>query len=151
MAKVVDRDKGWNRIKSRAARDSGARPIVKVGLRDAGPGGDAHGEGGLTVAELGSIHEFGLGDQPERSFIRATFDTKQKDYERLTQRLAALYVDGKVTQRKALELLGDKARADIINTMNAGIEPPSLVDGRVIRLIESGQLKGSIDFEIEGA
>lgn len=154
--KVVDRDRGYKRLRA-WFRSEGRRrgSHVLVGLRSEGPGGGEHGGGGLTVAEIGSVHEFGLGTAPERSFIRASFDANADAYVRLATQLSRRAVDsphaGAV--RFALQVLGERALADIIRRINAGI-PPALAEATVARkgsskqLIDTGQLKQSLDFKV---
>jgi len=153
--KVVDVDRGYKKLRAwfrREGRRRGSHALV--GLRSDGPGGAEHSGGGLTVAEIGSVHEFGLGSAPERSFIRATFDDNAEKYVRLSQRLAGRLIDqrgGNVTQ--ALTQLGQVGVADIINRINKGI-PPELQEatkerkGSSKQLIDTGQLKQSIDFKV---
>ncbi len=48
---------------------------VDVGL----PSDRIHGPSGLTLAELGAIHEFGLNEVPERSFLRSVIILKKEE------------------------------------------------------------------------
>jgi hypothetical protein len=45
---------------------------VTVGIHEQ-EGSEGHGGDGLTTAEVGAVHEFGLG-VPQRSFVRGYFD-----------------------------------------------------------------------------
>lgn len=50
---------------------------VDVGLPSDKVGGKIYGDG-MTVISIGAIHEYGLGPNPMRSFLRMPFDVKQK-------------------------------------------------------------------------
>lgn len=157
-SRTIDRDRGYKRIRD-TYRKAGRRafPHVLVGLRGDGPAGSTHSEGGgpLTLAEIGSIHEFGLGN-PERSFIRATFDSRLRELALLAERLSGRMVDGAVTLRGALELLGEVHLGHIRAEINAGISPPNAPEtiarkGSTTPLVNFGQLKGALDFKVKGA
>lgn len=147
-AKLKDTDRGWKKhgrmIKRQAMKD----PHVLVGVL--GPEAvDAHTDAGLTVVELASYHEFGRGNNPERPFIRGSFDKFSKDYKRDMRLLADQVLTNKLTQEKALKLFGEKAVADMKGFMRDGI-PPEKVDGKLARLKDTGQLYGSIIYQVEG-
>lgn len=148
---VTDKDRGFKRIKRAfklAAKASD--PHVAVGLRGNGPAGQTHGSADKTVAEIGSIHEFGIGNMPERSFIREPFDGNLNSYITLTQDLSRRVATGKLSLRNALGLLGAKAVGDVQAKMVAGIAPDR-ADGTVAQLIDTGQMRDSVDFEVRNA
>jgi len=143
MTQIKDIDKGWKKhgrmLKAQAHRD----PHVIVGVT----GDEAiakHAEAGdLTVVDVARAHEFGEGRLPERSFIRANHDKHEAEYKALMRRMADKVIDGKVTQKQALGLVGQKVEKDMRALMRAGIEPPK-ADGEPARLKDTGQLYGSI-------
>ena len=102
----------------------------------------------LTVAELGAIHEFGLG-VPQRSFIRAWFDESvQKNRDLLASQLK-LVVAGKLPLEKALERVALKCEADVKLRIRNRIPPPNAPSTIAkkkssVPLIASGQLRASI-------
>ena len=157
--RFVDRDRGWRRL-ARALRDSIRNPHVVVGIY--GPAakaphvgaGGSEGEG-LTVAQIASIHEFGVG-VPERSFIRGTVDARAKEISRMAKRLAAQVLDGRKTTAAALDLLGAYVHGQIIRRINKRIPPPLAAStirrkGSSTPLVDKGQLKGSIAWEVRNA
>lgn len=90
---------------------------------------------------------------PERSFLRGTVDEKATEIKRMAKRLAGAVVDGKYTVPKALETLGLYIQGLIRSRMSAGIPPP--LKAATIRrkgsskpLIDKGQLRASIDFQV---
>lgn len=52
----------------------GSMPQIRIGVRD-----DKPNSKGLSNAEIGSIHEFGLGVVPQRSFLRMPLALKMNE------------------------------------------------------------------------
>ena len=77
---------------------------VKVGIQD----GDKTFDGKESLAYVASLHEFGSpgGKIPERSFIRTAIDKNERKINNLSDRLALKILDGSVTVRGALDLIG---------------------------------------------
>ncbi len=146
------RDRGWHKLEaSLRATKEGAHVVVGI-LSDSK--NQRRGEP-LTNAVLGFIHEFGSSDGhvPERSFLRATVDAKREKYKTTIRRIAKLVLLGKMTQRQALQLIGVMIQGDVVKTINAGVPPknaPSTIarKGSSKTLIDTGQLKGAITFEV---
>lgn len=156
MNTVKDIDRGWDRIKRELGHNRGkAHVAVGILAKDAArTTGDA---AYIDNPTLGAIHEFGSSDGhiPERSFIRATVDANVDKYRRLMSRLLSRVVMGYLEDRKVLSILGARIRADIVNRINAGIEP-KLADSTADKkgsskpLIDTGNLKRSINYEVRG-
>lgn len=107
----------------------------------------------LTVADIGTIHEFGLG-VPERSFIRAWFDEASDENRALLQSRLKLVIAGKLTPEQALERCALKFEAGVRRRIRARIPPPlaqSTIDrkGSSTPLIDTGQLVSSIRAKAE--
>lgn len=148
--KYIDKDKGWNRLKRELAK-SRSKPHVVVGLFGA-KGSEAHEDSPFTNAEVGSVHEYGLGNAPERSFIRDTVDIKGKNIAKTARRLANAVLGGLPTEA-ALELLGLYVKGEIQKRISDGIAPPNApstvrAKGSSTPLIDKGQLWGAIDHEV---
>lgn len=143
--------------------------IVKVGVLDS-KGGSAQAEGStISVSELAAIHEFGLGRAPERSFIRSYFDLASQELIGIAAKLMAQAIAAGVksgagvtesVQRAILTKLGLYASNKIKERIGKGeIEPP--LDRKTILkktrngkkgnipLIDTGQLRSSITYEVE--
>lgn len=96
---------------------------------------------------------------PERSFIRSTIDENRDEYRKEIKRLAALVLDGKLTEEKALAIFGLRVEGDIQARIQGGIAPPlkaatikrKTVAGKkgTTPLIGSGQLVASITSEVQ--
>lgn len=104
--------------------------------------------------QLGVWHEFGTDEIPERSFLRSSWDKRVRSYERAAAVLGGRVIDGTLTPKQAVGLVGERVLGDVVNGINAGIPPPlaeSTLDRRLSKgiastkaLIETGQLKMSI-------
>jgi len=144
---IIDRDAGLKKLLRETLIPG--RTNVTVGVQ-ADIGAQQHVGSKLTVLDIATIHEFGLGNNPERSFIRATFDENQE----LIYRLAQLVVDGKLTREQALNQLGLRFQAQVIDRINSNIPPPLAPatikrKGSSLALVDTGQLKSSITYRIE--
>lgn len=147
---VKDVDKGYKALMKRVLGASNL--VLTVGIQDE-KATEPHAQSGLTNAELGTIHEFGAKNVPERSFIRATVDDK-KQYVDVIRQLALLVVDGKANVPQALGILGEKVVSDIRTKIENKIPPP--LDKKTIArkgsstpLIDTGQLKNSITWRVK--
>lgn len=127
------------------ARRGVVQDTITVGVHS-DKGGDQH-DGGLTVAELASIHEFGLG-VPERSFIRGWFDeNREKLPEAIRVELEQAIAEGDPTL--AFERLAVTIQGSIQQRISNGIDP-ELADETIIRkgsstpLIDTEHLRSSV-------
>jgi hypothetical protein len=120
---------------------------ITVGVH-ANEGAKAHGDSGLTVNELATIHEFGLG-VPERSFIRSWADAKREKIRALIRH----HVKKSLTlgeMRQALDRIALLLQADAQKWISDGNVKPPLAEKTIARkkssvpLIDSGILRSSI-------
>lgn len=156
----------------RALKASGLR--VRVGVLDEAPKRDRAPRGALSkkarirakaaaqsrakrlsLLEVATLHEFGGGAVPQRSFIRATIDAQRSEIERLQQLLGMQIVEGKIDHRTALELLGSKIAGWCQARIAAGIAPalkPATIrrKGSSTPLVDTGQLRSAITWRVEG-
>ncbi len=117
------KDNGYlDRIRAIASLDGKVKASVGVQGNEASEQHDD--KSGLTVAEIGAIHEFGI-DMPERSFIRAWFDENLKEIDAHLQAYAEQVVAGKMDVYQAQEAFGDWAQSQIIARIGRGIGPPN--------------------------
>jgi len=148
---IRDRDRGYKALKKRVRRLAQRRKTVDVGVLGEAAAAK-HGEN-LTLVDVASIQEFGLGNSPERSFIRAWFDGATKDNRAAIRAVSKRVAEGKMTERQALELLGVKFQADVQRRISRGIPPPNspvTIDrkGSAIPLIDKGQLLQGITYRV---
>lgn len=151
--KVKDVDTGWK--KAVAAMKDARGYCIKVGLQ----GEEAEADhGGVTVVELGTIHEYGAPQAgiPSRSFIRATFDEHRKELEQEVTEAVRKGTSGKEGHLKGqLLIVGERMRSRVIAKIRAGI-PPELKPATVARkggettpLIDTGVLIGSLSTVVD--
>lgn len=124
---------------------------VTVGIHsDAGMHDEAEG---MTVAQIGAIHEFGGGNSPERSFLRSTLSKKRAKYISGIQKIAKSAIQGKRDARDGMGLLGRQAEGDIKLTIRDMKDPPNAPStirqkkGIDNPLIDSGQMLNSIRWQ----
>lgn len=144
---VVDIDKGWKRLGMLVHNIPPKYVDVGVMAKH-----DARSDEVGNVA-LALIHEYGLGNVPERSFIRDTIDDGKTEYMVFIKQLAWQIIAGRITKTIALTLLGAKVEADMKDTVEAGIMPELSEQtiqkkGSDLPLVDTGQLINSIDYEI---
>lgn len=161
MAAVFrDTDRG---LKALLARIAGAKKAaITVGVH-AAEGGATHlegtasntsGQGGaLSVAEIATIHEFGTGKIPQRSFIRAWADESKASNAQTLKAVAEGIVQGKFTLAQGLDRMGLRFVGEIQARIAKGI-PPELAPETIARkgsskpLINTGQLRSSIRHKV---
>lgn len=148
-AKIIDKDRGWRRIKAELARAK-AKPHVQVGIFGAQAAAD---HGGKPNIEIAAVHEFGTEHVPERTFLRGTVDAKHRDIRSMAKRLAAAVVAGSINHARALNLLGQFARGLMQKRISSGIPPPLKPatvarKGSAVPLIDTGQLRASLDWKV---
>ena len=151
--KLKTKDRGLKKIQENL-RFAKEESVVRVGIQE---GEGQHDESeGMTVAEIGTIHEFGAPDQgiPARSFIGDTIRKNMADIKAFSSKLYMQVVLGQMSIKDALALLGEKVQAEIITELDAGVGPaldPKTVarKGSSKQLIDSGQLKQSIRYKVD--
>ena len=148
--RIIDTDRGWKKLVKQAL-GLGPRTAIAVGVQGTQAAVD---HGGTTNVMVASVHEFGAGAIPERSFIRSTVDKQQGKYDIRIKNAVGGFFDGGGTLKGELMLIGEEARLDIINTIRDNIPPP-LKDETIARkkgkdtaLINTGQLLNAISYEI---
>ena len=134
-------DKGLAALLKRVGVKSG----LTVGIHEE-QGAAAHGP--ATIAEIGAMHEFGLGNPP-RSFIGAWADEREGDHTADLKKLAEAVHKGKVAPAQGLEQLGEKYVGEVQGRIAGGIAPanaPATIakKGSSTPLIDTGVLRSSI-------
>jgi len=146
---IKDVDKGYVDLMKRINASKSAS--VEVGIM-AGKG-DAP-KGAMTVLEVATIHEFGLGGMPERSFIRGWFDVYQDVARKQISAMLKSVVQGKRSKAQAMELLGVRWVAEIQKFIAVGTNLQPLERATILRkgssvpLVDTGQLKSAITYRV---
>ena len=140
--KVIDR--GWEDIKENLVELAGGL-TVSVGVQGR-KGEGQHAGSANTNAEIGAYHEFGMGNTPQRSHWRSTFDENQSKYQKALDKLATkVFEPGEGNIEGELLLLGEVFKTDVVRKIHSGI-PPDVSEESLIRkkgeptpLIDTGQ------------
>ena len=106
-------------------------------------------EDGIGLGELATIHEFGLGN-PERPFMRRSFDNGVKDIFIMEQKLIGSMIDGNIDKETVMEVIGDFHKNQIqsgVVEQTLGLEANSQVTidrkGSATPLIDTSRLINS--------
>jgi len=128
--------------------------VVKAGIL-AKDGSENHSEG-ITVFQIGMIHEFGVPEKniPKRSFIRVPIENNIKEITKLIENNHKLVSENAMSAKVALDRIGIKAQNTIKESFRNNDWKP-LKRATVKRkgssrpLIDTGQLIGSISYIVE--
>lgn len=163
--KTREVDLGWRDIKDRVYKLGDTGAICRVGVQGP-PAAANHQNARITVAQLAQIHEYGkVIHQPKmrrtivippRSFLRDTVRIYQEAIAKREAAFAYGVMIGKFDLRTALELFGSYVVGLIQQRMADGIPPPNKPwtikkKGSDKPLIDTGQLRRSVTYLIEGA
>ena len=128
--------------------------VVKAGIL-AKDGSQNHSEG-ITVFQIGMIHEFGVPEKniPRRSFIRVPIENNIKEITKLIENNHRLVSENAMSAKVALDRIGIKAQNTIKesfrnNDWKANSKATVKRKGSSRPLIDTGQLIGSISFIVE--
>ena len=149
---IID-DTAWEKLAERIKGLAGG-PYTKVGVL-ASSDGPVDGDASFNMASLATVHEYGSGRVPARSFIRRTMLENEQALAKFTADLAARVVAGQLSEDRALELLGKWGEGAVKRTILRGphIPPPlaqSTIEakGSTRPLVDEGHLAGSINHEV---
>lgn len=128
--------------------------VVKAGIL-AKDGSNNHSEG-ITVFQIGMIHEFGAPEKniPRRSFIRVPIENNIKEIIKLIENNHKLVSENSMSAKVALDRIGLKAQNTIKksfrdNDWKANSRATVKRKGSSRPLIDTGQLVGSISYIVE--
>ncbi len=121
--------------------------VITVGVHGDDGAAD-HGEG-LTVAQVGTFHEFGTRTIPQRSYIRAWFDENQPFIADTLRKQFAPVATGKRTAAIAAERCALAFEGSAKQRISRGIPPPLAeatikAKGSSKPLIDTGQLRNAV-------
>jgi hypothetical protein len=129
-----------------AERFAGLEHDITAGIHEA-EGASAHGK--LTNAELGAVHEFGLG-VPRRSFLRDWMDENEAAiFERISDAMSRIVFDGADGKREA-DLIAIWAEGEIKARIENRLQPELSESTKrrrgqsAVPLIDTSQFIGSI-------
>lgn len=140
------------------------RTVVTIGVH----GDDNARQGASSNAMIGAVHEFGGGNVPERSFLRATVDQDEGIMEFASEQASAV-AHGEMTANKAGNRIGLVIVDKVKKRIKTNIPPPlstktierKLAKGAhgggaashastpAVALIDTGQLINSINYKVQ--
>ena len=110
---------------------------------------------GITNAELGIIHEFGVPERgiPERSFLRSTVSEESENLGRLGKTEITEFLEGNTSAHDAFATIGVYLQGKIVEKITDGEFEPNNENtvkrkGSSKPLIDTGQLRASITYEV---
>lgn len=111
---------------------------------------------GLTVVEVGAGHEYGVGDLPQRSFLRMPFELKQSELTRYIANQFKRLESGRTDTRTALGRVGVMARNISVGAFENGgygqwpdiSQMTKELKGSDAILIDTGTLRNSITWRV---
>ena len=139
-------DKNPRAIKDRIAA---MKPVtLKVGVQGT-EASRVHGK--VTIVDIAAIHEFGLGNVPERSWLRAWYDEHEAEALAKIRKGMEKVIAGELTVETVMTALGVWAVASIQERISKGISPPlepATIDRKEssVPLIDTGLFRSSITF-----
>jgi len=146
MFKFSDIDRGYEALKKRAGEIRDRKVTIGVHGKD-----DNRGDAETNVL-IGTAHEFGTDKLPERSFLRKTLDRHGAEYTAYARSLSLKVLAGEMSGDRALGLLGERVKSDVIAMFNNNEIRPDISDATKKRkgsstvLIDTGSLKQAIDY-----
>lgn len=166
MARIVEKDFGWNRI-FREIKKMERKPFVKIGLQSntqnkpkkfstTKDGEKVEKTSEKTnVLEVGVFNEFGTSKIPQRSFIRTTHDQKIGKWKQIIDRTVDNIYLGNTTVKRGLGIVGLQATSDIKLKIKSG-DPswPPNTEATIRRkksskpLIDTSQMVNSIRHKV---
>lgn len=151
---IIQKSKGEKRVTVGILGADASRVHVPEPNADGTPG---KSQSQITMAALGEIFEFGLGNNPERSWLRAYVDANAARIYAMFTRVGEQVIAKKLTTDQGLELIGLQVVGEIKQRIQAGIMPPLAAStlrrkgpNKTTPLIFTSQWIGSITHKVEG-
>ena len=150
-SRVIDKDKGWKRLKKTLKSFSDELVVGIPGKIDFNV---------PTQGAIGAVHEFGSvdGTIPSRSFLRSTFDKNVGRYNRSLAKHIRRSIERGAPRKQALFMLGERIRKDVLKRIRNGEIVQDISDstkkafvpgtrtrrGDGVALVSTGTMVGSI-------
>lgn len=138
-----------------SALQEARRTQVKVGLPAEKVGNKIYGDG-ISVITVGAWHEYGFGNNPVRSFLRAPFAQKQNELYEFINKQFRLVLEGRKDVPAALNFVGIFATdisKEAFSTSAGGTWPANTAytinkKGSSKPLIDTGTLRNSLTWSV---
>ncbi len=144
-------DRNWRRIMTTVTEVGRSR--VKVGVLEDKP---VEGGGGFDLVDIAKLHEFGdpASGVEERSYLRATLAAHEREIVAFEAKLVELMLAGRITEVRALDLLGGFVAGLVKKFIRSGQVRPELAEstieakGHSTVLVETSALVQNITHEV---
>jgi hypothetical protein len=80
--------------------------------------------GGMPVAEVAQMQEFGTGTIPARPFMRPAIINNQKKWEENINKVSGQVVKGNLTAKTGMDVILKAAASDVVESIKAVDSPP---------------------------
>jgi hypothetical protein len=145
--RITDRDRGAKALLRRLR----GTVTIRVGVIGTAARA-AHPKAGMSVGELASLHELGIG-VPRRSFLRDTFDQEWSTTKASLRLIPRSVVSGSTAQAAATRF-GESSSKSVVASIDANISPPldpSTIAGKSNAgvLVDTGTLRRAVSCEVE--
>lgn len=154
---IIVKDRGWDDIVKGLGESVKVEGVsAGVGIQGVKAVAASKEHKGKTNVYIGLVHEFGTRDGriPSRSYLRSTFDEREKEYQKEIDEAARRVSAGKADPRGEMLVLGELHRGHIIAKIKDSIPPP-LAESTIAAkkkettpLIDTGQLFNSISVDV---
>ena len=129
---------------------------VKVGVMASKVGGAIYGDG-MTILGIAAIHEYGLGHNPQRSFLRTPFIINNKEIKAFIGKQFDRVMSGKSNTDRAMHFIGIYAtnlskasfRNDGYGQWQDIQQATKNAKGSDRILLDTGTLRNSITYEVK--
>lgn len=120
-----------------------------------GEANDDHG-GGTSVLDVALFNEYGTEDIPARSFLRDTYELREKKIGKTVRSLILKEAKGNINKSRmisAMKKAGAYVLAEVLKRISTRIPPPNdpatiAKKGSDVPLIDTGLLRKSLTFEV---
>lgn len=156
-ASIQVSDHGYKRLLEKIGEARG-QTLIRAGVFDGPPRNPERGASSApqpTNAEVAAINEFGLGHNPERSFLRATVDQEKSEIHDRLRHIGGTIFDFKSTGdiKQEARLFGEWFVGRMKQRIRDGIDPPDAPatiaeKGSSTPLIDSGQFWSSLTYDV---
>lgn len=148
--KIKDTDKGFLAIKKALLKLK--KKEIKVGIHE---GAGKNAKTGTLIVDYAIANEYGTNKIPERSFMRSTYEEKEKQWNKALDRIVGGIVEGDVNNiEQKISFVAEQMVNDIKDKIDSNIPPP-LSEATIKRkgssktLIDTGIMKTSITYKVE--
>ena len=147
--KVIDKG-GANLEQIRKMLLSLKKKEIQIGiLSDAG----INEESGTAIVDYAIANEFGVGNNPERSFLRSTFDEQGDKWSGILNKIVDSVIEGKTDVQNKIEQAGAVMVGDVKEKILSNIPPANHPKTTAKKksnrtLIDTGAMLKSINFKI---